>query len=415
MGLLDKLLGRKPKVTPTEITKRFELICRVGQGSMSRFFKARDTKTGRLVGLKILDREKTRKFEARFPAEWNKPLEGEIAVSLDHPNIVKTYEWGETTEGDPFLVMEYLEGVNLSFLVDVQNAVMQQHRLNFMIQLGEGLAYMHSRQFIHRDLCPRNVVVTEPELVVKLIDFGLVVPNTPNFQAPGNRTGTAAYMAPELVRRQRTDPRIDIYSYAVTCYEMFTRRHPWPEANSLEAVVQHLNQPPLEIQTLVPHIDHQVAAAIMKGLERDPAQRWARVPLMVDEFRQAAERLGLPRPGHAPAAEPEPQAIPRPRPIATRPIAPEAIASKVTASPAESSPAAVEITSTKSPPVARPATPGPDQAHSDQPPPQPRSKMGSAKSGTAKPRLAPGTSRKPSDCDEDLILDFLNQPQDPQP
>jgi serine/threonine protein kinase len=405
MGLLDKLLGRKPKITPTEITKRFELICRVGQGSMSRFFKARDTKTGRLVGLKILDKDKTRKFEARFPAEWNKPSEGEVAVSLDHPNIVKSYEWGETTEGDPFLVMEYLEGVNLSFLVDVQNAVMQRHRLNFMIQLGEALAYMHSRQFIHRDLCPRNVVVTEPELVVKLIDFGLVVPNTPHFQAPGNRTGTAAYMAPELVRRQRTDPRIDIYSYAVTCYEMFTRRHPWPEANSLEAVVQHLNQPPLEIQTLVPDIDHQVAAAIMKGLERDPAQRWSRVPLMVDEFRQAAERLGLPSPGQAPHEEPEPPTRPQPRPIAL----------PSTALPAESSSASVQVTATKSATGGRSGTPTPQGAPPDQPSAKPRPKMGSAKSGVAKPRLAPGTSRKRSDSDEDLILDFLNQPQDPKP
>jgi serine/threonine protein kinase len=415
MGFLDKLLGRKPKVTPTEITKRFELIGRVGQGSMSRFFKARDTKTGRLVGLKILDKEKTHKFEARFPAEWHKPSEGEIAVSLDHPNIVKTYEWGETTEGDPFLVMEYLEGVNLSFLVDVQNAVMQQHRLNFMIQLGEGLAYMHSRQFIHRDLCPRNVVVTEPELVVKLIDFGLVVPNTPNFQAPGNRTGTAAYMAPELVRRQRTDARIDIYSYAVTCYEMFTRRHPWPEANSLDAVVQHLNQPPLDIQTLVPTIDSQVAAAIMKGLEREPTQRWSRVQLMVEEFRQAAERLGLPLPEPDHPAVLAPMAPPRPRASAPQ--------------PPESPPADAQTlpgVASKMPPVGRhagspiaegdgPSQPRPKPIRKSGPAQSGPAQSGPAQSGPAKSGAPRGTTRRKSDTDEDLILDFLNQPQDPQP
>jgi serine/threonine protein kinase len=400
MGFLDKLLGRKPKVTPTEITKRFELIGRVGQGSMSRFFKARDTKTGRLVGLKILDKEKTRKFEARFPAEWHKPSEGEIAVSLDHPNIVKTYEWGETTEGDPFLVMEYLEGVNLSFLVDVQNAVMQKHRLNFMIQLGEGLAYMHSRQFIHRDLCPRNIVVTEPELVVKLIDFGLVVPNTPNFQAPGNRTGTAAYMAPELVRRQRTDARIDIYSYAVTCYEMFTRRHPWPEATSLEAVVQHLNQPPLEIQTLVPTIDAQVAAAIMKGLERDPAQRWSRVQLMIDEFRQAAERLGVPLPEQDRPAAPAPGSPPRTRASTSEPPA---------SPPADIEPQS-EVASSKPPAERREGSPIPKGESPSPSRPKPTRTTGPAKSGPAR-----GPSRKKSDSEEDLILDFLNQPPDPQP
>ena len=425
MGFLDKLLGRKAKVTPTEITRRFELICRVGQGSMSRFFKARDTKTGRLVGLKILDKEKTRKYEARFPAEWHKPLEGEIAVGLDHPNLGKTYEWGETTEGDPFLVMEYLEGVNLSFLVDVQNAVMQQHRLNFMIQLGEGLAYMHSRQFIHRDLCPRNVMVTEPELVVKLIDFGLVVPNTPNFQAPGNRTGTAAYMAPELVRRQRTDARIDIYSYAMTCYEMFTRRHPWPEATSLEAVVQHLNQPPLEIQTLVPSIDPQVAAAIMKGLERDPAHRWSRVQLMTDEFRQAAERLGLPLPGHNQPDQPEPASRPRPRAPAPQPaVSGPAVSGPAVSGPAVSGPVVAgpsvsptielepqpEVATTRPPAARRAGSPLLEGVPTSQPP---RLKPGRA-AGPAKSAPPRGTSRKKSDSDEDLILDFLNQPQDPQ-
>ena len=412
MGFLDKLLGRKPRVTPTDITRRFELICRVGQGSMSRFFKARDTRSGRIVGLKILDREKTRKFESRFPAEWNKPCEGDIAVSLDHPNIVKTYEWGETLEGDPFLVMEFLEGVSLSFLVDVQNAVMQQHRVNFMIQLGDALAYMHSRQFIHRDLCPRNIVVTEPELVVKLIDFGLVVPNTPNFQAPGNRTGTAAYMAPELVRRQRTDPRIDIYSYAVTCYEMFTRRHPWPEATSLDAVVQHLNNPPLEIDTLVPGIDPQIAQAIMKGLARDPAQRWSRVQSMVDEFRQAASRLGLPQPG------------------------PEGPASAVSGPDDGSQSAATAVSATRSSaPVARPAPQPPKPASVEPAPlstspssatptpegnplaPQPArkavAKPGMTKSGI-KGGVPKGSSRQKTTADEDMILDFLNQPQDSQ-
>ncbi|MCY2966042.1 MAG: protein kinase, partial [Planctomycetota bacterium] len=191
MGFLQNLFGGKSKVPKTDLTKRFELISRIGQGSMSRFFKARDTKTGRIVGLKILDKEKTKKFEARFPPELKKPVEGEVAVTLDHPNIVRTLEWGESLEGEPFLVMEFLEGVALSYLIDVQNAVMQRNRLSFIIQLGEGLSYLHKQNWIHRDLCPRNVVVTEPELVVKLIDFGLVVPNTPPFQAPGNRTGTA--------------------------------------------------------------------------------------------------------------------------------------------------------------------------------------------------------------------------------
>ena len=81
------------------------------------------------------------------------------------------------------------------------------------------------------------------------------MPNTPEFQAPGNRTGTANYMAPELIKRQRTDQRIDIFSYAMTCYEMWAKRLPWDAAETLEAVMQHINMPPVDIRKLVRRIE----------------------------------------------------------------------------------------------------------------------------------------------------------------
>jgi serine/threonine protein kinase len=101
-------------------------------------------------------------------------------------------------------------------------------------------------------------------------------------------------MAPELIKRQRTDQRIDIFSYAVTCYEMVTKRLPWPAADSFESVIQHVNQPPDDIRDYAPDLDEQVANAIMKGLERHPDDRWRRVGELTAEFRSAAKRLGLP-------------------------------------------------------------------------------------------------------------------------
>jgi serine/threonine protein kinase len=121
---------------------------------------------------------------------------------------------------------------------------------------------------------------------IKLIDFGLVVPNTADFQAPGNRTGTANYMAPELIKRQRTDQRIDIFSYAVTCYEMYTKNLPWEAAQSLEMILQHINSPPQPIEELAPDIDPKVAETIMKGLERDPRDRWKSITAMIAEFEK---------------------------------------------------------------------------------------------------------------------------------
>lgn len=287
--MFDKLFGKKSSHQKTDINKRFNLIGRVGQGSMSKVWRATDLKTGRTVALKVLDKEKTAKFEARFQG-LHKPSEGEVAMSLNHPNIVKTYEFGWTLEDEMFLVMEFVEGVGLALLVDLQNEEMKRYRLRYMIQIGEALNHFHQQNWIHRDICPRNVMISDDKCA-KMIDFGLVVPNTPDFRKPGNRTGTAMYMAPELIKRQTTDQRLDIFSYSVTCYEMYTKRFPWDAALTIDAVLQHINKPPIELSTLLPTIDKQVCAAIMKGLAATPDERWQNVADMVAEIREAEARM----------------------------------------------------------------------------------------------------------------------------
>lgn len=290
MSFLKKLFDKSPKVEKTEITKRFDLIGRVGQGSMSKVWRARDTMTGKEVALKVLDKAKTLRFESRFPPQLNKPTEGDVAVTLKHPGVVNTLEHGITTEDEQFLVMEFVEGLGLSYLVDSQNDMMKNGRLKFIVQLGEAIDYFHKEGWIHRDICPRNVLV-DPDGVVKLIDFGLVVPNTPPFQAPGNRTGTANYMAPELIKRQRTDQRLDIFSFSVTAFEMFTKEYPWDTGETLEAVMHHINQPPKQITDFVPGIDAELAEVLMKGLERDPSDRWQSMSDMVGALKDVRTRL----------------------------------------------------------------------------------------------------------------------------
>jgi eukaryotic-like serine/threonine-protein kinase len=288
--MFEKLFGRKKNShTLTDIEHRFNLMARVGQGSMSKVWKATDLQSGRTVALKVLDKEKTDRFESRF-AGLNKPTEGEVAVSLHHPNVVRTFDFGWTRQDEMFLVMEFIDGVGLSLLVDLQNDELKRYRLRYMIQIGEALHYFHQQNWIHRDICPRNVMVTS-EKNVKLIDFGLVVPNTPTFQKPGNRTGTASYMAPELIKRQPTDSRLDVFSYAVTCFEMYTNRLPWDAAMTIDAVLQHINKPPHQIKKMVPGIDNQIAATIMKGLAADPGDRWQDSSEMVSVFRNAEARL----------------------------------------------------------------------------------------------------------------------------
>lgn len=295
LDFFKKMLQSTPKVTKLDITKRFQLVGRVGQGSMSKVWRAIDGRTGKVVALKLLDIEKTKRLESRFKGiKSRKPTEGEVAVKLKHPHIVETYEYGITTKNEQYLVMEFIEGVSLSYLIDMQNEVMLRNRLRFMIELGEAIEYFHRQNWIHRDICPRNVVL-DPEYSIKLIDFGLVVPNTPEFQAPGNRTGTASYMAPELIKRQRTDQRIDIFSYAVTCYEMFAKKLPWEAAETLDAVVQHINTPPDDLRVHVPEIDPRISDTIMKGLAIEPRDRWQSMGTMMEPFREIRASFTKPK------------------------------------------------------------------------------------------------------------------------
>lgn len=292
MDFFKKLFARKPKIERVDIAKRFELLARTGQGSMSKVWRAKDYLSGRVVALKLLDIDKTKRFEARFVGiRVKKPSEGEVAMQLKHPHIVQTFEHGITTNNEQFLVMEFIEGVGLSYLIDLQNEVMKQNRLRFVIELGEAIEYFHRQNWIHRDLCPRNVLL-DRQWSIKLIDFGLVVPNIEAFQQPGNRTGTANYMAPELIKRMKTDQRIDIFSYAVMCFEMYARRLPWDAGETLEAVMQHINHPPADLKKLVKGVDPQVADTIMRGLAVRPDDRWQSMGQMLDQFREAYERQG---------------------------------------------------------------------------------------------------------------------------
>ncbi len=258
---------------------------------MSQVWKAIDRNTDQTVALKVLDLQKTLQFEARFRRIGPKPTEGQIAVTLKHPHIVTTREHGMTSHGEQYLVMDYLEGQTLSSFLDRQNDVLVSNRLRWMIQIGQAMGYLHQRQFIMRDLCPPNVII-DVDRNVKLIDFGLVVPNTPAFQAPGNRTGKINYMAPELLNRKKTDQRIDVFSFAVTCYQMCALEFPWPSGSSLEQCLQILSKPAIPLNTRVPQIDSGLSGVIMKGLEISLDKRWQTIDQMTAFLEDCQSKLG---------------------------------------------------------------------------------------------------------------------------
>jgi eukaryotic-like serine/threonine-protein kinase len=268
-----KKLGDMFKDKRVDVAERFQLLREAVSGTMSSFYMALDRTTGKTVGLKILDPEKCSAFEARFKG-LNKPSEGEIALLLKHPRIVDTLEAGQTKDGKQYVVMEFVEGQGLHAILKNENAYLDGKRLNLFRQMTEAIDAVHKAGFIHRDVCPRNFIVSSDASALKLIDFGLTLPMQREYMLPGNRTGTPLYMAPEIVRRKPTDQRVDLFSLGVTAYQMWTFTFPWPSSDATgTGALQHDSRDPTPIIELRPKIHRAIAKTIMACLEADPNKR----------------------------------------------------------------------------------------------------------------------------------------------
>jgi len=292
MGFFDKIKGmigggsgKRRQVI--DIEARFERLRSAVSGTMSNFIVARDRENDRIVGVKLCDLEKVTFFESRFKG-MNKPSEGQIATSMHHKYVVETLEYGMTTKGAPYLVMEFVDGPGLQTLIHNREAkLLEGKRLNLIGQMAEAIHYVHTSGYIHRDICPRNFICTADINTIKLIDFGLTVPATKDFMLPGNRTGTPLYMAPEVVRRRPTDQRVDIFSFGVTCYQLLTFEHPWPgsETSGL-AALNHDTSNATDIFTFRPDLNKQLAALIMQSIRPKPDDRVQSMELFLKTFRQ---------------------------------------------------------------------------------------------------------------------------------
>jgi eukaryotic-like serine/threonine-protein kinase len=281
--------AKAPPLQKIDVKKRFDLVNRLGQGSMSKVWRARDKSMGRTVCLKLLDKEKTAKFENRFQG-LNKPREGAIGHELRHNNIVQTFEHGITTDGEPYLIMELIDGMGLNYLIETKSPHLNGKRASVLAQIADALDFLHKRGYMHRDICPRNVMVTK-EGQVKLIDFGLSIPSSPAFCRPGNRTGTPNYLAPELIRRVTTDQRVDLFALGVTAYEVYTGTLPWEKAQSLQTLLSHMNSTGKDPMEARPDLDQETAAFLRKAVARDPNERFqtaadfsAAVKMLKSEF-----------------------------------------------------------------------------------------------------------------------------------
>jgi len=272
------------------LQRRFAIVSETARGSMSRIYRALDNETGRTVCLKVQSRAKNEAAASRASAHAQRPLEGEMAMHLVHPHIVRTFEWGLSTHGEHFVVMEYIDGVSLQFVRETRSAGPAE-KLELLAEAAGGLAAVHAAGYIHHDVNPRNFLVNR-EQHVKLIDFGLTVPNTPDFCRPGNRTGTLQYMAPELLRRELIDERIDIFAFGVMAFEFLTERLPYDASNSIRLMLQRINTEPLDPALVKPKPSEELCTLLRQLTARRKEERWPAMGTLPDVLRKLPVKGG---------------------------------------------------------------------------------------------------------------------------
>jgi serine/threonine protein kinase len=233
-------------------------------GGMGAVYRGRQVSLDRPVAIKILPPEFGRQedFADRFKSE------ARAMAKLNHTHIVGVYDFGITTEGHLYLVMEWVEGQTLHTLIQ-KGSIPVRKAASLAMQLCDALAFAHHHKILHRDIKPGNIMISEDEQV-KVADFGLARPITG--EAEENPFGTPDYAAPEILGKGAVDQRADIFAAGVVLYEMLTGRVP-----------QHPRRSVQEFAPLSPRWDE----LIDKATHADPAQRFQDV----NEFRAHIAKL----------------------------------------------------------------------------------------------------------------------------
>jgi serine/threonine protein kinase len=292
----------------------YRILGAVGGGGMGLVYRAEDVKLGRRVAIKFLPDE-----SAKDPAALQRfEREARSASALEHPNICPIYEFGEH-EGQPFLVMQLLDGQTLRELipsVEPGKPPFSIHKLiDIAIQISAGLHAAHSQGIIHRDIKPANIFVTT-QGEVKILDFGLAklartiteptegeegtrtLPADLFLSRPGIAMGTAAYMSPEQIRGEKLDARTDIFSFGLVLYEMAVGQRAFPEKTGPAVQDAILNQTPTPVRELNPAVSAKLEQVINKTLEKDRDARYQTASGMEAELEALQHQLApkrLPR------------------------------------------------------------------------------------------------------------------------
>ena len=280
----------------------YEILSKIGAGGMGEVYRARDTKLGRDVALKLLrsdiagDEESRRRFLR----------ESRAVASVTHPYVATLYDADES-DGSLYLAIELVEGEALDSLLR-RRPLPIRDALRLGVEIAEGLASAHKAGVIHRDLKPGNVMVG-PDGHAKILDFGLAklverrdaaaaseLSRAETTTAPlttENRIiGTPAYMSPEQARGDAIDSRSDVFSFGSTLYEMVTGKTPFPGPTNLEMLAAILHEQPSPATRHNPHVPPELEQLLRKCLEKDPRDRYQHAEDLAVDLRRIRPEFG---------------------------------------------------------------------------------------------------------------------------
>jgi serine/threonine protein kinase len=275
-------------------TGNYEILDRLGAGGMGTVFKARHRRMKRIVALKVLSREaaSSRKFVQRFQREV------ETIARLSHPNIVMAFDADEGEAG-PFLVMEFVNGQDLTAEVAAGGPMRIADAVDRILQAARGLEYAHAQGIVHRDIKPGNLL-RDADGVVKVADLGLArlaessadQGDKSSLTTAGTVVGTVDYMSPEQADDSGTiDHRADIYSLGCTLYYLLTGSPPYAAASVLAILLKHRDAPIPSLTAARPDVPSEVESIFRRMLAKRPDERIQSMTELIRELEQARAKI----------------------------------------------------------------------------------------------------------------------------
>jgi eukaryotic-like serine/threonine-protein kinase len=274
---------------------RYRIIKKLGEGGMSYVYLGHDVGADKRYAIKILSPSLSKEENAMARLR----REAAVGMRLEHPNVCHIVRLGETEEGLVYVVMPYVEGEILSDRTHRTGVVSLPTTVQWVAEMSAGLHVAHELKIVHRDLKPENIMIAKradgTEYAV-VMDFGLAKERKAGAElekltATGIILGTPEFMSPEQLRGQPLDPRTDVYSLTLMTYEMLTGKLPFEGRTQQEMMIARLRAEPVPVRKRRPdlNIPEAVEQVLLKGMARDPAQRYQSTPEFAAALAAAAE------------------------------------------------------------------------------------------------------------------------------